>query len=119
MIMMHLQELDLSDDQVEKLAAIKASTSDKVGPLMLKLHALERDYRNALLQPEISLDQANKIQAQLLAQKGAMDAAFSDGMLASAQVLSPEQRKQLKIKISRMELGPAFFHKKLEHSGEK
>jgi len=112
-MMLPLHELDLSDEQVEKLAAIKASAADKAGPVMIKLHSLERDYRNALVQPEINSEQVNKIQGQIASQKQALDGIFGDSILASAQVLSVEQRKQLKLKMNRMELGPVAFTRKL------
>jgi len=104
---------------VEKLAAIKASAADKAGPVMIKLHSLERDYRNALVQSEINSDQVNKIQGQLASQKQALAGILGDSVLASAQVLSVEQRKQLKLKMNRMELGPAVFTRKLPQSKDR
>ncbi|MBS2008952.1 MAG: periplasmic heavy metal sensor [Cyanobacteria bacterium SZAS TMP-1] len=111
-MMLPLHDLDLSDDQVEKLAAIKSSTADKAGPIMLKLHSVEREYRLALVQPEINRDQVSKLQAQLSMQKQALDAVFGEAALDSAQVLTVEQRKQLKQKMNRMELGPAVAGRK-------
>ncbi|MBS1989743.1 MAG: periplasmic heavy metal sensor [Cyanobacteria bacterium SZAS LIN-3] len=111
-MMLPLHDLDLSDEQVEKLAAIKSSTADKAGPIMLKLHSAEREYRLALVQPEINRDQVSKLQAQLATQKQALDAVFGEAALDSAQVLTVEQRKQLKQKMNRMELGPAVAGRK-------
>jgi Spy/CpxP family protein refolding chaperone len=112
LMVLPLGELDLSDDQTEKLAALKADAMDKAGPAMLKVHALERQFRSALVQPEISRDQLARVQGQLAAQKQALDAIFSDNLVASAQVLTPEQRQVLRQKMNHDELGPFTFRKK-------
>lgn len=54
-MMLPLDAVDLTDSQVEKLAAIKESTMDKVEPLMVQMHSLERQFRNGLMQPELIL----------------------------------------------------------------
>ena len=105
-MMLPLGELDLSDDQVERLAGLKATTSDKAGLVIVQLHSLEHEFRAALVQSELNTDRLTKLQGQLSAQKQKLDTIFSDSLIASAQVLTPSQRNMIKQKLSRAELGP-------------
>jgi Spy/CpxP family protein refolding chaperone len=100
-----LRDLDLSESQQEKLAELEADTRDKAGVMMVKMHSLERQYRAALMQPEISREQVAKYQSQLSQQKQALDAVFSNSMSVSAQLLTPAQRKSLRLRMTRDELG--------------
>jgi len=105
-LMFAIGELDLSDDQLEKIDSIKNNTHEKVDPIMLKLHVIERDFHTALTQPAINIDAVSKLQAEMSAQKQLMESIFSDNIVAIAQILTPEQRKQLRQKQVREGMGP-------------
>jgi Spy/CpxP family protein refolding chaperone len=106
MIGLPLHDVDLTDDQVEKLAAIRSGAREKADPIMLKMHSLEHEFINALAQSSVNSDDVTRIRTQLSAQKQSLDAIFTDSAVASAQLLTPEQRKQIKLQMSRHELGP-------------
>jgi Spy/CpxP family protein refolding chaperone len=110
-MMLPLGSVDLTDDQVEKLAAVRHATHEKVEPVMTKLHALERDFMSALTQPVLNADELSRLRVQISTQKQALDAHFTDSVIASAQILTAEQRKQIRLEMNRAELGPQFRRK--------
>jgi Spy/CpxP family protein refolding chaperone len=109
-MMLPLMDVDLSDDQVEKLVQLKDSLMDKVGPKMAKIHALERDLRNALCQPQINASDVAHISSQISAEKQTLDGLFTENAISTAQILTAEQRQKIKAVMNRRELGPPGFH---------
>jgi Spy/CpxP family protein refolding chaperone len=107
-VMLPLGGVDLTDDQVEKLAAVRSSTHEKVEPIMSRLHSLEHDFVFALAQPTINTDELSKLRVQISTQKQALDALFTDSAINTAQILTAEQRKQIKLEMNRASLGPQF-----------
>lgn len=105
-MMLPLGLVDLTDAQVDKLAEIKESTMDKVEPLMVEMHSLERQLRNGLMQPDLNVAELNKVQSQISAQRAKIDGIFSSSAIASAQVLTAEQRQSIKQKITRRQVQP-------------
>ncbi|MBP6592410.1 MAG: periplasmic heavy metal sensor [Candidatus Obscuribacter sp.] len=112
-MMLPLDAVDLTDSQVEKLAAIKESTMDKVEPLMVQMHSLERQFRNGLMQPELNIADLNKVQSQMSAQREKIDAIFTGSTIASAQVLTAEQRQSIKQKMTRRQVQPMAFGRRM------
>jgi hypothetical protein len=111
-MMLPLGELDLSDDQVEKLAGLKATAMDKAGLVIIQMHSLEREFRTALVQSELNTDQLTKLQGQLSVQKQTLDAIFCNCLIASSQVLTSDQRRVVKQEIGRAELGPMVLKRR-------
>ena len=109
-MMLPLMAVDLSDDQVERLVQLKSSLMDKVSPRMAKIHALERDLRNALCQPQIDASDVAHISSQISAEKQTLDGLFTENAISMAQVLTPEQRQKIKVAANRREFGPPCFH---------
>lgn len=112
-MMLPLDAVDLTDAQVDKLAAIKESTMDKVEPLMVQMHSLERQFRNGLMQPELDIADLNKVQSQISAQREKIDAIFTGSTIASAQVLTAEQRQSIKQKMTRRQVQPMAFGRRM------
>lgn len=112
-MMLPLDSVDLTDSQVDKLAALRESTMDKVEPLMVQIHSLERQFRNGLMQPELNIADLNKVQSQLSAQRDKIDAIFSGSSIASAQVLTAEQRLSIKQKLTRRQVQPMAFGRRM------
>ncbi len=109
-LMLPLHEVDLTDDQVDKLVHLKNSLMDKVGPKMGKIHSLERELRNALCQSTVNAADVAAISSQISAEKQTLDGLFTENAISQAQVLTPEQRQKIKSEMNRRELGPPHSH---------
>jgi Spy/CpxP family protein refolding chaperone len=109
-MMLPLVEADLTDEQVEKLLQLKNSFTEKVTPRMEKIHALEREQRNALCQAQINASDVARISSQISAEKQTLDGLFTEQAISTAQILTPGQRQKLKSLMNRRELGPPGFH---------
>ena len=100
--LIHCEDIDLTDDQISRLADIKRATNKKVEPAMSKLRSLERDYRDAL----ISGKEGESFKEELLASKKTLDSAMLDSAQDMVSVLTAEQKKKLKLALDKRELFP-------------
>lgn len=100
--LIHCEDIDLSDDQISRLADIKRATHKKVEPAMSKLRNLERDYRDAL----IGGKDANSYKEDILTSKKTLDAAMLDSSQDMVNVLTAEQKKKLKLALDKREVFP-------------
>jgi len=100
-----LSGVDLTDDQIDKLSAQQRAHIDKVEPVMLKLHSLEREFHNLLNRSDDALA-LKKLANQIAAQKQALALLECDDMIATAQILTPEQRRKVQLRLERSELIP-------------
>lgn len=113
--LIHCEDIDLTDEQISRLADIKRATHKKVEPAMSKLRDLERDYRDAL----IGGKDANSYREDILASKKTLDAAMLDSSQDMVNVLTAEQKKKLKLALDKREVYPfqgprAQHHKELK-----
>lgn len=100
--LIHSEDIDLTDDQISRLADIKRATHKKVEPAMSKLRELERDYRDAL----ISGKDADLYKEDILASKKSLDAAMLDSSQDMVNILTAEQKKKLKLALDKREVFP-------------
>jgi Spy/CpxP family protein refolding chaperone len=100
--------VDLSDEQIEKLAQLNTAFMEQTGPDIFKLHALEAQFRLALSVSSLNMDDLNSLRSKIAAQRVRVDAAAGDFAIAQAQSLTPEQRHQVKLDLERFELNHAF-----------
>jgi hypothetical protein len=84
---------------------------------MIKIHALEFEFRKALLEPAIDVSRLAQLRGQINRLKEAVDATVNENLIAEAQIFTAEQRKKMRMDLLRHELGPAGF-KLPEHQGE-
>jgi hypothetical protein len=103
-----LAGVDLSDEQIEKLAQLNTSFIDQNGPAIFKLHSLEEQFRLALSASNLNMDDLNGLRSKIAAQRVQVDTATGDFAIAQAQALTSEQRHQIKIDLERFELNRAF-----------
>ena len=103
-----LAGVDLADEQIEKLAQLNTAFLDQSGPAIFKLHALEEQFRLALSAFNLKMDDLNGLRSKIASQRVLVDAASGDYAIAQAQVLTPEQRHQVKLDLERFELNHAF-----------
>jgi len=70
------------------------------------LRSLEDEMRDKLSADNISESDVTKLAEEIAQQKAEMSKRFSAQILASAKVLTSEQRKKIRLAEDRMELGP-------------
>lgn len=98
--------LELSDEQVEQIANTKRAFLDKCGPIDLKLHSLEHELTSALLEPDVNVEQITQLRKQLSTEKQALDDATTDQLIRVAKLLTPDQRRKVKLAIAKREILP-------------
>lgn len=98
--------LDLSDDQISRLAKLKRAFDNGNGTAFATLRTLEDDMRDKLNADDINESAVKKLAEEIAHQKGEISKRFAEHMLESAKVLTAEQRKKLRLAQDKMELGP-------------
>ena len=91
-----LGALDLSDDQYEKIYALKNSLLDKVGPKMLEIRTHERHLRDLMTQTNVDAKAARNLQDKINGLKADLANMKLDNRLAMHDVLNDEQRKKIR-----------------------
>ncbi|MCW5824659.1 MAG: Spy/CpxP family protein refolding chaperone [Cyanobacteria bacterium TGS_CYA1] len=103
-MLINSEDIDLSDEQISKLADIKRESHKNIEPVMSKLHSAERDYRDAL----ISGKDVSGLKEDILTSKKNLDSAMLDSAQNMVNVLTAEQKKKLKLALDKREVFP--FH---------
>lgn len=101
-----LAHLDLTDDQVTRLAKLKRSFENGNSSAFSTLRSLEDEMRDKLSADNINESDVKKLAEEIAQQKADISKRFSNHILESAKVLTPEQRKKLRLSQDRLELGP-------------
>jgi Spy/CpxP family protein refolding chaperone len=87
--------LALTDDQYEKLYSLKNQFADQVASKGVELGSLHRKMRDAMTAPNFDAKAVADIGARINAIKSDIAAAKLSRMIASAQVLTADQRKAI------------------------
>lgn len=87
--------LALSDDQYEKLYSLRNQFLDQVATKAVELGTLHRKMKDALTSPNLDAKAVADMGARINALKSDIAAAKLNRLIASAQVLTPEQRKAI------------------------
>lgn len=95
----------LTDDQYDKLYALKESCEDQMGPMMLQLHQAQRHLHAALTASDLDMKNIKSLESQVASARAAMSTAMMDKMVAGAQILTPAQRLAIHKHMERMALG--------------
>ena len=98
--------IDLSDDQIGRLANLKRAFETGISGSFASLCMLEDDMRNKLAADNINESDVRKLAEEIAHQKADMSKRFSAHILESAKVLTPEQRRKIRLMEDRIELGP-------------
>lgn len=85
----------MTDDQYEKMYAIRSDMQDQMGLKMANERILHRKLRDCLSASSIDNKQAQDLAGKITALKTEMTQLRLDSMIKMAQVLTPEQRKEL------------------------
>ena len=91
----------MSDDQYEKLYAIREDVQDQMGLKRAQEMILHRKLRDVLSAATIDTKQAQDLAGKITALKADMSSIKLDSMIKMAQVFTPEQRKELRMKMIR------------------
>jgi len=100
----------LTDDQYEKLYAIKEDLMDSMGAKMVQCKSLGRKLKDTLSAANIDTKQAQDLSSKITSLKADMTSAKMDSLIKMAQVLTPEQRKELRLKMIKGSLGGHHQH---------
>jgi Spy/CpxP family protein refolding chaperone len=82
-------------DQLEKLHALHNAFEDRVAPKKMELGKLHRQMKDALGSATFDAKAVSDIGGKMIAIKSDIEAAKLDHVIASAQVLTPDQRRAL------------------------
>ncbi len=91
-----LGALDLSDDQYEKLYALKNSFMDKVGPKVLEIRTNQRHLKDLMTQTSVDAKAARNMQDRINGLKSDVANMRLDNRLAMHDLLTEEQRKKVR-----------------------
>jgi len=95
----------LTDEQYEKLFALKNQFLDKVGPKLAEAMASERDLRDLMTRPQPDRAKIKELQTRINGQKAELANARLDYRLASLDVLTEEQRKEMRRQVIKGGMG--------------
>lgn len=86
----------LTDDQFEKLYALKNDMMDKMGPRMVEMFSLERQLKDVLTSANIDAKKAAALKDKITAAKADMANIGLEHRIAVMETLTAEQRKDLR-----------------------
>lgn len=84
--------LKLTDQQAEKLYAIRNSAHDQIATKVLEIHTLKRQIMDMMAESTIDRKGVTDLQNRVIADKTAIETVKASSMLDAAEVFTPEQR---------------------------
>jgi Spy/CpxP family protein refolding chaperone len=102
--------VELSDEQVEKLAEIKGDGYMDFAGGSASMMTLVRDMVRAFAKPELDKERIRAMHKDLQAKRNQMGDQFIERMIAAAEVLTPDQRQQVRMHMLRQMLGLGHEH---------
>lgn len=84
--------LKMTDQQAEKLYAIKNSAHDQIASKVLEIHTLKRQIMDLMAESTIDRKGVAELQNRVIADKTAIETVKAASMLDAAEVFTPEQR---------------------------
>jgi Spy/CpxP family protein refolding chaperone len=100
-----LADLDLSEEQLERIAEIKMDGMSHFAQVGSSMGSLMRQVARELAKEQINKEKVKEIHQQILAERQKHGESMIDHVIAFAEVLTPEQRKKMKTKAIRRFLG--------------
>ncbi|MBI4533823.1 MAG: Spy/CpxP family protein refolding chaperone [Candidatus Melainabacteria bacterium] len=89
-------DLALTEDQYEKLFAIKNQFLNKLGPKVLELKLSERELADLMSRTQLDRQKVTELQSRINEQKSAIANLRTDERINTLEILTPEQRKELR-----------------------
>jgi Spy/CpxP family protein refolding chaperone len=100
-----LGDLNLTDEQLEKLAELKLEGLSKFGQFKSSAVGFLQQIARELTKDQIDKAKIQEIAQKIQAQKSELGASMVDRVISFAEVLTVEQRKKLRSKLIRRFLG--------------
>lgn len=100
-----LSGIDLTDDQLEKLAELKGLAFSKFGHGKVDIMDLYKRLFKELAQPTINEKQVWNITDEIRGKKSELTDVLVEHLIAFAKILTPEQRGKLKLNKIRAMMG--------------
>jgi Spy/CpxP family protein refolding chaperone len=105
-----LRGLNLNDEQLERIAELKLATMRQHMQMRLSMSALMKDMVKELSNDPIDKAKVKEIGKQIQTQKMQAGDEFFDRIISFAEVLTPEQRKAMRMKAIKSFLGMESSH---------
>lgn len=100
-----LEGIDLSDEQIEKIAELKQKSFSRMAHGRIDKTEMMQAIFKALASPDIDRAKVAELKARIKELKASMVDLMIDKMLGFAEILTPEQRKKIHINKIRRCLG--------------
>lgn len=100
-----LRDLDLTDEQVLKLAEIKGGAFFKMAHNKLDIMLLKKHVIKELLNPQVDRAKVRELAGQIKEKKSLCMDEMLENIIACSEILTADQKKQLKVNKVRCFLG--------------
>jgi Spy/CpxP family protein refolding chaperone len=100
-----LQGLDLSDEQVLKIAELKGGTFSKMAHAKIDLMELKKEIFRELIKPQVDKKKVQSVAQKIKEHKSACMDSMLENMIAFSEILTAEQKKKLQLNKIRQFLG--------------
>jgi Spy/CpxP family protein refolding chaperone len=100
-----LSDLDLTDEQLERLAELKLEGMSQWAQLKVSLGGLMKQLVRELCGEQINKTKIKELAKQIQEKKAQAGDEFLDRIIIFAEVLTPEQRKKVRMKAIKRFLG--------------
>lgn len=97
--------IDLSDQQVEKIAEMQRGSFAKMAHTKIDMMETMQQLFAEMAKPEIDRAKATQLKDKIKELRAAMSDLMFENMITFAEVLSPEQRRKIRMKKIRQFLG--------------
>jgi Spy/CpxP family protein refolding chaperone len=107
----------LSDDQLERLYAIKEDSHEQSALKKVQSHILGRKLKDTLSAANIDTAAAKDLEGKIISLKSEIATIHMDALIKMAQVLTPEQRHEVRMHMLRGSMGHHGHHGHWGHHG--
>lgn len=98
--------IDLTDVQIQQMANLKRSFKSENAAETGSLRALHDDLKNLLANDSIDESAVRRVSAKIAQKSADQSLRMTSQMMDMAKVLTPDQRRKIKLSMDRMELAP-------------
>ena len=112
-----LRGIELSDEQLEKIADLKHRCFSKMGHARVDMMDLRQQLLRELAKEALDKTQISALKAKIKEQKSQIIHLMIDQMTEFAEILTPEQRKKIRLRKIRHFMGADEEHEWREHPG--
>lgn len=114
-----LRGLDLTDEQVLKLAEIKGGAFFKMAHNKIDIMQLKKQVMKELLNAPVDKAKVRELANQIKEKKSLCMEEMLENIISISELLTPEQKKQLKLQKIRCMLGLGGHHDHDEEDGDE